>query len=55
MGVRLQPVLCRYVKGDPVPSDPAVAEARWVDDRTLSGMDMPAANQVIVSALLSQG
>jgi len=47
----LYPVLCRYVNGTPAARDPAVAEARWVDDAALRLLAMPPANERILAVL----
>lgn len=52
--VRLHPVLCRYASGTAAARDRVVAEVRWVDDTTLAGLAMPAANGPIVAALLGK-
>ncbi len=49
--VRLHPVLCRLVRGEPAPNSPAVAEVRWVNDQQLAALHMPAANQPLRHAL----
>ncbi len=52
VAVRLHVVMCRHVVHEPVPTDPAVSQVRWVDGPTLAGLEMPAANDEIVRALL---
>jgi mutator protein MutT len=49
--VRLHPVLCRPLSGEPIPNDEAVLEVRWVDEGTLRSLEMPAANSKIIPLL----
>jgi mutator protein MutT len=49
--VRITPVLCRWQAG---PEQPAHrARCRWVNDRRLRALDMPAANQQILRDVLA--
>lgn len=52
--VRLTPVLCAWVGGDPHPNAPAIGEVRWVTVHELESLIMPAPNRPIVSAIVQR-
>ena len=49
--VRLHPVLCEWVRGEPWARAAAVAEVRWVHRSALAKLEMPEANGAIVAVL----
>ena len=51
--VRLHPVICEHVSGDPKAVSQAVAETRWVGMDELLALGMPEVNAEIVERLLA--
>jgi mutator protein MutT len=49
--VRLYPVICEHVSGDPKVVSRAVTETRWVATNELLALEMPEANAEIVERL----
>lgn len=51
--VRLTPVVCQWLAGEPRPL--GCAECRWVDAGELAGLNMPAVNAGIVAQVMGAG
>ena len=49
--VRLHPVICEWVSGDPEPISKAVTQTRWVAADRLLALGMPGVNAEIVERL----
>lgn len=46
---------CRVLGGEARPSDPGVADVRWVDPSQLSDLPMPPANRRIIDRMMAGG